>query len=209
MGTEKCRDGELLAYKIRGKTIYHCWDIPHLIKGVRNNSLTKDLTHFILKRWDIDDTNHYENISKEELVASWDDVTELYDFNLQSSQRLLPKVSNEHINPQKLKMKVSVATQVLSATFGNLMLRCSEQNKLSCDCTGAGQVLLFLMTYLIAWMGLDWHKTMNSNLQLLKAHIILHFGNMHCACYLLWTLLTKRHERQLIELKCFWIFHLW
>lgn len=146
MGAEKCRDGELLAYKIRGKTIYHCWDYPHLIKGVRNNMVTKDLTHFILKRWDIDDTNHYENISKEELVASWDDVNELYDFTLQSSQRLLgllPNVTNEHINPQKLKMKVSNATQVLSATFGNLMLRCSEQDKLSRDCTGTGQALLF------------------------------------------------------------------
>lgn len=143
MGSEKCKDGELLAYKIRGKTIYHCWDYPHLIKGIRNNMLTKDLTHFILKRWDIDDTNHYENISKEELVASWGDVRELYDFTLQSSQRLLPKITNEHIDPKKLKMKVSNATQVLSETFGNLMLRCSEQNKLSRDCTGTGQALLF------------------------------------------------------------------
>lgn len=143
MGPENFREGQLLKYKIRGKTILHCWDIPHLLKGIRNNMLTKNLTHFILKRWDVDDTSFFENMSKEELVASWNDVSSLYDYTLQSSQRLLPKITNEHMKPEKLKMKVSLATQVFSATYGNLMLRCSEQNQLSHDCSSTAQILLF------------------------------------------------------------------
>lgn len=40
-------------------------------------------------------------------------------------------------------MKVSVATQVLSETFGKVMLNYSEKTLLPRDCTGTAQVILF------------------------------------------------------------------
>lgn len=63
-------------------------------------------------------------------TASWDHLLELFRMDSKSTQRLLPKLSDEHLAPKKLKMKVSLATQVFSNTCGTVMLNSIEGNKL-------------------------------------------------------------------------------
>lgn len=74
------------------------YDPPHLLKGIRNNFLTKDLI------W-------------EGRTASWNDIEYIYDIdNSLGHTRALPKLTAHHVDAKKLKkMKVSVAAQVLSA----------------------------------------------------------------------------------------------
>lgn len=132
--------GQLLTYKLGDTVVIHCYDGPHLLKGTRNNFLTKDLKHRIRRRWD-SSMNVAENwINKKELVASWNDVSDVYS---RVTKKLLPKITPEHIEPNKLKMKVSVATQVLSKTFGTVMLNCLEKGLVRRDCEGTAQVLMF------------------------------------------------------------------
>lgn len=140
----KVDDGQLLIYKLRDTNIIHCYDVPHLIKGTRNNLQTKYLCHSVFKRWNRSDSNSTSDANKNnELIASWDDVKDVYDLNLKGSQKLLPKITPEHIDPRKLKMKVSVATQVFSQTYGKVMLHCSEKKQLPGDCSGTAHILIF------------------------------------------------------------------
>lgn len=137
-------EGQLLTYKLRDTTIIHCWDIPHLIKGTRNNLQTKNLKHSVFKRWSSSDSNSTSDVTKkQELMATWDDVFDLYDLNLKGSQKLLKKITPEHIDPKRQKMKVSVATQVFSETYGKVMIHCSKKMQLPRDCTGTAQILIF------------------------------------------------------------------
>lgn len=137
-------EGKLLTYKLGDATIIHCWDIPHLIKGTRNNLITKNLSHFVFKRWNSSDSTSTNDVKQEkEFIASWDDVSDLYDLNLKGSQRLLKKITPEHIAPNRRKMKVSVATQVFSQTYGKVMQHCSEKMQLPRDCTSTAQILIF------------------------------------------------------------------
>lgn len=138
-------DGELLIYKINGSNVVHCFDPPHLIKGIRNNLLTKDLEHTISSRWtsstDINDCNTDEFC--EVNAAEWSGIVELYSINSKASIPLLEKIHDEHINPSKNKMKVNLATQVFSQTFGTLMLNFSKESLLSRDFSSTAQLLLF------------------------------------------------------------------
>lgn len=131
-------NGQLLTYKLRDTTVIHCYDIPHLLKGTRNNLQTKNLSHSVFKRWSSTDSNSING--KEGLKASWDDVKDLY--YLRGSKRLLLKIYPEHINPERLKMKVSTATQVFSQTYEKVMLHCSQMKQLR-DCSGTAQILMF------------------------------------------------------------------
>lgn len=135
--------GLLLKYKILGNEIIHCYDLPHLIKVFRNNFHDKDLKHCISKRWNVTDFTDNDN-SKTTYTASWEHVAHVfYEFDLKGSQRLLKKITDEHINPDNLKMKVSVATQIFSQKFGNVILDLSEQGQCSKEYVGTAQVLLF------------------------------------------------------------------
>lgn len=88
-----------------GKTerikIVHLFDVPHLMKCIRNNLLTKDLN------FTIDDTKG---------TAKWDHLIQLYraDGDIPDS-KMLPRLSDSHIIPHKIaKIKVKCATQVFS-----------------------------------------------------------------------------------------------
>lgn len=142
MGGGAANNGQLLTYKLGDTTVIHCYDIPHLLKGTRNNLQTKNLTHFLFERWSA--SNSIRDVKKKRgLVATWKDVSDLYDLHLKGNGKLLPNITPEHITPEKLKMKVSIATQVFSQTYGNVMLHCSEKNQLPRDCSGTAQILLF------------------------------------------------------------------
>lgn len=137
----KVPDGQLLSYKIGENTIIHCFDPPHLIKVIRNNLEKKNLRHFISKRWQICDSNPIP--SENAKIASWDHISSLYEMDCRASQRLLPKITSEHINPNKGKMKVSIATQVFSKTFGEVMMNCSERKMLPENFKDTADILLF------------------------------------------------------------------
>lgn len=96
-------------FEVGDYEIIPLYDPPHLIKGIRNNLLTKDLA---LKK--------KEDISEE--IASWDIIKTAWimDRNMNKFRPLLKKLSAEHIMQDKIKkMRVKYATQVLSGTVAS------------------------------------------------------------------------------------------
>ncbi|KAG4074956.1 hypothetical protein HA402_014535 [Bradysia odoriphaga] len=138
--TSTKQTGDLLMYKINGHQIIHCYDPSHLIKAVRNNFQTKNLAHFVAKRWELNDDKFDGPLQ----IATWDDVYELFRKDFRSPQRQLIKLTDEHLNPSKLKMKVSIATQVFSNACGTVMLEYVENGKLPEHCTSTAHLLLFM-----------------------------------------------------------------
>lgn len=107
-GKENC----VFGFEINDEEIIPIFDVPHLLKGLRNNLLTKDL-HFT-----------YENQPK---TASWKHVIQFYELDKEQStegDRLILKLTDAHIYPDKIKkMKVSIAAQVFSQRVGAIMKR--------------------------------------------------------------------------------------
>lgn len=134
--------GDLIKYVVNGKKIIHCFDPSHLIKVMRNNLETKDLVHFIEKRWrkgwKSDDSNGTLQI------ASWDHLQALFRLDLRSTERKVPKLTEEHLRPIKDKMKVSVATQAFSNTCGSVMHNSVQKGLLPPYCTSTARLLLFV-----------------------------------------------------------------
>lgn len=112
---------ELLSYKIKDQVIIHVFDPPHIIKGIRNNLLTKNLRHFVKSDRSIN--------RKRRRVATWDDISEFYNSNKSGSVRLVEKITDEHINPVKRKMNVKLAAQVFSNTMGQSMRSWSQSKE--------------------------------------------------------------------------------
>ena len=78
--------------------IFFNYDVPHLIKSVRNNLLKQD---FIV----------------EEEIISWDVIRELREVERNNLCKAAPKLTDRHVNPNNFeRMFVSLATQVFSAT---------------------------------------------------------------------------------------------
>lgn len=132
--------GDLLVYKVLDHNLIHAYDVPHIWKVLRNNMLVKDLCHTLTKRWEITDCKHFGRVKK---YASWDHVVQLYDLDKRATHRLAPKLTPEHITPDKEKMKVANATQIFSQTVGKVMLRCSEMRQLPANVADTALVLLF------------------------------------------------------------------
>lgn len=136
---------ELLSYKIKDRVIIHVFDPPHIIKGIRNNLLTKNLRHFVKPDRSVN--------CKNRRVATWDDICEFYNSNKTGSVRLVEKMTDEHINPVKRKMNVKLATQVFSNTMGQNMRSWSQSQKIKVgdkrkrgkkrDFTATADILIF------------------------------------------------------------------
>ncbi|KAJ6636967.1 hypothetical protein Bhyg_09693 [Pseudolycoriella hygida] len=158
----RCRanSGQLLSYKLSNATVIHCFDTPHLLKGTRNNLITKDLRHSVFNRWSSSNVDTNSSKRSKQLVASWKDVIEMYELHLKGNRRLLRKITPEHIKPEKQKMKVSVACQVFSQTYGKVMLECSDKEQLSYDCSGTAQILTFFNDF---FDSLNGSSTKNDN----------------------------------------------
>lgn len=111
-------------FEIGGFEIIPIFDVPYLLKGLRNNLITKNL-HFI-----------YESKQK---IASWKHIVQFYqmDKELQSMEgdRLifLKSLSTDsHVYPVKMKkMKVSLAATVFSQRVGSIMKRMAIMTKKS------------------------------------------------------------------------------
>lgn len=89
---------------IAGHNLSIFFDPPHLLKGLRNNFLNKDIV------W-------------EGKRASWKDIQYIYDVDSKLGHtRALPKLTAHHVDPVKIKkMKVSVAAQVFSSRMAAML----------------------------------------------------------------------------------------
>jgi len=86
--------------------IVHLFDVPHLIKCLRNNLLTKDL------KFTIDGVQR---------TAKWEHIVQLYCSAIPDS-KMLPRLSDKHVIPEKIsKMKVKCATQIFSHRVSAVM----------------------------------------------------------------------------------------
>ncbi|CAG4953828.1 unnamed protein product [Parnassius apollo] len=86
------------AINISGHRLNIIFDPPHLIKGIRNNFLTK-------------------NIKFGEEISKWSDIVDVYkmDCNAIGGTKLMPKLNDEHVILGKIKkMKVKNCVRVLS-----------------------------------------------------------------------------------------------
>lgn len=88
--------------------LIHIYDVPHLMKCIRNNLMTKDLLFTI------------DGIQKH---AKWSHFQELYtEDGLIPNSKMLPRLTDQHIIPEKVKkMKVKYATQVFSQRVSSTM----------------------------------------------------------------------------------------
>jgi len=88
--------------------LVHIYDVPHLMKCIRNNLMTKDLMY------DVD------GIKKQ---AKWSHLVDLYNVDsLTPDCKMLPRLTDQHIIPEKVKkMKVKHATQVFSQRVASTM----------------------------------------------------------------------------------------
>lgn len=88
--------------------LIHLYDPPHLLKGIRNNLLNKNVKF---------------TMNDKEMEARWSDIVELYelDSNIQDV-KMLPRLTAEHVIPNKIKkMKVKYAVQVFSQRVSSIM----------------------------------------------------------------------------------------
>lgn len=106
-----------------------------MLKGIRNNLRTKNLQHCL--NYERDPFNDID------ALASWDDVSGMYGYDRSGVIRLLPIITDEHIDPTRKKIKVSLDAEVFSNTFAKVMLFCSERNQLPRDFSGTASILSF------------------------------------------------------------------
>ncbi|KAJ8911995.1 hypothetical protein NQ315_003277 [Exocentrus adspersus] len=99
---------DLKIYQVNKQKNIHIYDPPHLLKGIRNNLINKHLI------WNKNGVLH---------TAKWDHIINVYKFdNASGNLRLLPKLTDSHVIPEKLKkMKVSYASQIFSHYVASVM----------------------------------------------------------------------------------------
>lgn len=83
--------------EVAGQKLSVVFDPPHLLKGLRNNFITK-------------------NIIYNGAIATWQDIQTVYEADCQLGHTKMNRnLTDRHIVPAKIKkMKVSVAAQTLS-----------------------------------------------------------------------------------------------
>lgn len=93
-------------FQIQNMKIYYIFDVPHLIKIMRN---------IILEN----------TVEFEDMEATWKFVEKLFELEKENNLRMVPKLTQIHIKPNNFqRMKVKYATQVLSATVGAAISTC-------------------------------------------------------------------------------------
>ena len=95
--------------------IYFFSDPPHLIKTARNNLANSGSGSNTRRLW---------NNGKHLL---WKHIVDLYEADRKNMVRTMPKLTNEHVYLTSYsKMRVNLATQVLSETVSNIMMAYSS-----------------------------------------------------------------------------------
>lgn len=96
-------------YLIDNEKIIHLYDFPHLMKGIRNNLLNKNLCFEV------------NGVKK---VASWSHIVHLYKADQKQGNYYsqFQKLTDEHVLPDdKIKKLVKNCTQVFSHTVGSTL----------------------------------------------------------------------------------------
>jgi len=88
--------------------VVHLYDPPHLLKGIRNNLLNKNLMF---------------TISGHQREACWKDIVDLYELDsVAQDVKMLPRLTREHVIPGEIKkMKVKNASQVFSHRVSSIL----------------------------------------------------------------------------------------
>lgn len=118
-------------FSIKGRKIIPLFDTPHLIKGIRNNLLTKDLV--------------YTTKNKEKLVK-WEYYQKVYGADKSYGDlKLLHKITEEHIDPEKInKMRVKTATQIFSHSVAVVTDHLTARGDLPEECLQLVDITLLL-----------------------------------------------------------------
>ncbi|KAG8233299.1 hypothetical protein J437_LFUL013466 [Ladona fulva] len=142
-------------FTVEGEDVCYIFDVPHLIKSFRNNFLKHSFKY---------DGN----------VASWSDISAMYQHDKKFNLRLLSKLTDAHVNPNCFqKMKVKLATQVISQTVASCIRTYVSLGKLKKDSLATASLIsemdkLFdilnsskkenanAKCYNRAWMGADY-----------------------------------------------------
>ncbi|KAI4455767.1 hypothetical protein MML48_9g00017269 [Holotrichia oblita] len=104
-------DGVILVDDVH---IVPLFDPSHLLKSIRNNLLTKDLSFY------------KEN---KKFIAKWDHIISAYTIDRSYNIGILKKLNDFHVIPNKIKkMKVSCCTQVFSKTVAAAFKLCAMFN---------------------------------------------------------------------------------
>jgi len=87
--------------------IFHLFDPPHLLKGIRNNLLTKNVSFHI----------------NGEKLASWCDIIKLYEFDSGVQDvKMLPRHTKENVMQNEIrKMSVRNAAEIFSQRVSSIM----------------------------------------------------------------------------------------
>lgn len=103
--------------------IFYIFDVPHLLKCVRNNLLSSNF--------------HYN-----EDVISWDHIKTLYEHQQDKNLRLIPKITNAHVEPNKFqRMRVKYAAQIFISTVSAALETCIEFGKISEEAKGTAKFI--------------------------------------------------------------------
>lgn len=116
---------------VKGQQIIPLFDTPHLIKGLRNNLLTKDLKY---------------TVNNEDKVIKWEYFEMVYKADKSYNElRLLDKITEEHINPDKInKMRVKTATQLFSHSMAVVTEHLTARGDLPEDCRQLVEFVLII-----------------------------------------------------------------
>lgn len=92
-------------FEIQDAQIYPIYDPPHLIKGIRNNLIKKNLIY---------------TMRNKEQVAKWSHIITLFNKSPgYQGVKLVPKLTAHHVMPELIpKMRVKHCTQVFSKSVG-------------------------------------------------------------------------------------------
>lgn len=100
---------------IRGKKLFLIYDMPHLIKSIRNNLLTGDF-------------------EINEKLISLNDVKKTYEIDIKNSTRAMLKITPTHLYPNPFqKMSCKLAIQVLSKSVSSAIKTCIETGELKSE----------------------------------------------------------------------------
>lgn len=102
---------KIFGFELGGEEIVPLYDPPHLLKCIRNNLITKNLT--------------FTDKDGKSRIANWNHIVQLYELDKNEAvigDRINPKLTDAHVYVDRMKkMKVSHAAQIFSQRVGSIM----------------------------------------------------------------------------------------
>ncbi|CAG4948422.1 unnamed protein product [Colias eurytheme] len=142
-------------FEVDGKQIIPLYDVPHLLKGIRNNLLTKNLK---------------VTIGGEEKIVKWEHITQLYENNpTYKGLKIIKNLTEYHCDKNKiLKMKVKYASQLFSQTVGKTMGYLAENGLLPEETKNTADFIIFMDDLFDSLNGSQKNSTNRSGKDLLR-----------------------------------------